>query len=92
MEEPPVDRVPRGRGIFRRFRGGGVTPEPEAPRSDQPDVRADEGSTEPDAPDSVVVLDGEPRDRPGDVSKDVKGETVKVRICRREGCGEELDR
>ena len=24
--------------------------------------------------------------------KDVKGETVKVRICRRAGCGEELDR
>ena len=24
--------------------------------------------------------------------KDVKGETVKVRVCRRVGCGEELDR
>src|ERR671935_2882565 len=24
--------------------------------------------------------------------KDVKGETVKVRVCRRSGCGEELDR
>ena len=24
--------------------------------------------------------------------KDVKGETVKVRVCKREGCGEELDR
>ncbi len=24
--------------------------------------------------------------------KEVKGETVKVRVCRRDGCGEELDR
>jgi large subunit ribosomal protein L24 len=26
------------------------------------------------------------------VEKDVKGETVRVRICKREGCGQEIDR
>ena len=30
--------------------------------------------------------------RVGHKFKDVKGETVKVRVCRRQGCGEELDR
>ena len=30
--------------------------------------------------------------RVGYVMKDVKGETVKVRVCKREGCGQEIDK
>jgi large subunit ribosomal protein L24 len=30
--------------------------------------------------------------RVGVVEKDVKGETVRVRVCKREGCGQEIDR
>ena len=30
--------------------------------------------------------------RVGVVEKDVKGELVRVRVCKREGCGQELDR
>ena len=30
--------------------------------------------------------------RVGYKTKEVKGETVKVRVCRREGCGQEIDR
>ena len=30
--------------------------------------------------------------RIGSKEKQVKGETVRVRVCRREGCGEEIDR
>ena len=30
--------------------------------------------------------------RVGIVEKDVKGETVRVRVCKREGCGQEIDR
>ena len=30
--------------------------------------------------------------RIGYKTKDVKGETVKVRVCKREGCGQEIDR
>jgi large subunit ribosomal protein L24 len=30
--------------------------------------------------------------RVGYKTKDVKGETVKVRVCKREGCGQEIDR
>lgn len=30
--------------------------------------------------------------RVGYVSKDVKGEHVKIRVCKREGCGQEIDR
>jgi large subunit ribosomal protein L24 len=30
--------------------------------------------------------------RVGYTTKEVKGETVKVRVCRREGCGQEIDR
>ncbi len=30
--------------------------------------------------------------RIGYTTKDVKGETVKVRVCKREGCGQEIDR
>jgi large subunit ribosomal protein L24 len=30
--------------------------------------------------------------RVGIKTKDVKGETVKVRVCKREGCGQEIDR
>ena len=30
--------------------------------------------------------------RVGYTTKEVKGETVKVRVCKREGCGQELDR
>jgi len=30
--------------------------------------------------------------RVGVVERDVKGETVRVRVCKREGCGQEIDR
>ncbi len=30
--------------------------------------------------------------RVGVVEKDVKGETIRVRVCKREGCGQEIDR
>jgi len=30
--------------------------------------------------------------RVGVVEKDIKGETVRVRVCKREGCGQEIDR
>ena len=30
--------------------------------------------------------------RVGYVIKDVKGETVKIRVCKREGCGQEIDK
>src|SRR5437588_5829722 len=30
--------------------------------------------------------------RVGYTTKDVKGETVKVRVCKREGCGQEIDK
>jgi len=30
--------------------------------------------------------------RVGVVEKDVKGETVRVRVCKREGCGQEIDK
>jgi len=30
--------------------------------------------------------------RVGYVTKEVKGETVKIRVCKREGCGQEIDR
>src|SRR5919198_166770 len=30
--------------------------------------------------------------RVGILEKDVKGETVRVRVCKREGCGQEIDR
>ena len=30
--------------------------------------------------------------RVGYVTKDVKGETVKIRVCKREGCGQEIDK
>jgi large subunit ribosomal protein L24 len=30
--------------------------------------------------------------RVGVVEKEVKGETVRVRVCKREGCGQEIDR
>ena len=30
--------------------------------------------------------------RVGYRTKDVKGETIKVRVCKREGCGQEIDR
>jgi large subunit ribosomal protein L24 len=30
--------------------------------------------------------------RIGHKTKDVKGETIKVRVCKREGCGQEIDR
>ncbi len=30
--------------------------------------------------------------RIGYVIKDVKGETVKIRVCKREGCGQEIDK
>jgi large subunit ribosomal protein L24 len=29
--------------------------------------------------------------RLGSKTKDVKGETVRVRVCKRDGCGEEID-
>jgi large subunit ribosomal protein L24 len=30
--------------------------------------------------------------RVGYVTKEVKGETVKIRVCKREGCGQEIDK
>jgi large subunit ribosomal protein L24 len=30
--------------------------------------------------------------RVGVIEKDVKGETLRVRVCKREGCGQEIDR
>jgi hypothetical protein len=30
--------------------------------------------------------------RVGYVFKDVKGERVKIRVCKREGCGQEIDK
>jgi large subunit ribosomal protein L24 len=30
--------------------------------------------------------------RVGIVEKDIKGETVRVRVCKREGCGQEIDK
>ena len=30
--------------------------------------------------------------RVGYTTKEVKGETVKVRVCKRDGCGQEIDR
>jgi large subunit ribosomal protein L24 len=30
--------------------------------------------------------------RVGIVEKEIKGETVRVRVCKREGCGQEIDR
>ena len=75
MDEPPVDRVPRGRGIFRRFRSGG-TPESQDVPGDQAGVSASEVPTEPGASDSGVVLHEERTDGPDDVSKNVEDNTT----------------
>jgi chromosome partitioning protein len=76
LEESPVDRVPRGRGIFRRFRSSGKTPNTDDASSDQPQMPANESPSEPEDPDSIVVLQAERRDRPDDVSNELEDETA----------------
>jgi chromosome partitioning protein len=76
LEEPPVDRVPRGRGIFRRFRSSGNTRDTDDASSDQPQMPANERPSEPEEQDGIVVLQEERRDRPDDVSNELEDETA----------------
>src|SRR5438128_1614250 len=75
LEEPRVERVPRGRGIFRRFRRGSDAPDTDDVSPEQPAVPADESPSEPEEQDSIVVLREEPSDRPDDVNKDLEDES-----------------